>query len=181
MTKKFSAALGRSALPLLCVLLLTASPCVVAQARKSAPRFADYHIREIYRGRNARVVLTKDGWSFRTRLREAARDKPNFAGRYILTAWGCGAGCQLGAVIDAKTGRVYWLPHAATFDYDTDDYEPIKFRRDSRLLIIFGARDFDDDADIDKDFGTHYYVFERGRFKQVYFVHKLPHERETNR
>lgn len=169
-------------MPFLCVLLLAASPGAThAQARKGAPRFADYKVREIYRGRNARVVLTKDDWAFRTRLREAARNRPNFAGRYILTAWGCGAGCQIGAAIDAKTGRVYWFPHAATFDYDTDDYEPIKFRRDSRLLIIFGARDFDDDADIDKDFGTHYYVFERGRFKQVYFIHKPPHEGETNR
>ena len=177
MTKKFSAALRRSASPFLCVLLSSLSLFGVALAQqKRAPRFADYPVREIYKGRRARVVLTKDDWSFRTRLREAARGRPNFAGRYILTAWGCGAGCQLGAVIDAKTGRVYWLPHEATFDYDTDDYEPIKFRRDSRLLIIFGARDFENDADIDRDFGTHYYVFERGRFKQVYFIHKLPHE-----
>ena len=29
--------------------------------------------------------------------------------------------------------------------------------------------------------GAHYYVFERGRFKQVYFVHKPPHEGATNR
>jgi hypothetical protein len=163
-------------------LLLTAPPSAAsARARKSAPRFADYAVREIYRGRRARVVLTKDDRSFRTRLREAASGRPNFAGRYVLTAWGRSAGCQLGAVIDAKTGRVYWLPHEATFDYDTDDYEPIKFRRDSRLLIIFGARDFDDDAVIDEDFGAHYYVFERGRFKQVYFIHKPPREGESNR
>lgn len=37
-----------------------------------------------------------------------------------------------------------------------------------------GARD--DAPDTDADFGTHYYVFERGCFRQIHFVHKLPHE-----
>jgi hypothetical protein len=72
MTNKFSAALRLSALPFLCVLSLTASPHGAASAQKRAPRFADYPVKEVYKGRNARVVLTNDSWSFRTRLREAA-------------------------------------------------------------------------------------------------------------
>ena len=181
MKNKLSAALRLSASPLLCALLLTASPRVVP-AQKRAPRFADYPVGEIYSGEHARVVLTKDYRAFRTRLREAAREKPNFAGRYIVAAWGCGAGCRMGAVIDARTGRVYQLPYEATLDYDAGlDFEPIRFRRDSRLLIIFGARDNEDESEMEKDFGTHYYVFERGRFRQVYFVHKLPHEEGRER
>lgn len=181
MKKKFSAAHGRSALTFLCVLLLTAAPRgVVAQTQRRVPRFEDYPAREVYRGVNARARLTRDDRAFRTRLREAARERPNFAGRYVVTAWGCGAGCLMGAVIDAKTGRVYRLPHQATLDYDAGlDFEPIRFRLDSRLLIIFGARD--DAPDIDADFGTHYYLFERGRFRQIHFAHKLPHEEGTRR
>jgi hypothetical protein len=48
MTNKFSAAPERSALPFLCALLLTALPYGVASARKRAPRFADYPVREVY-------------------------------------------------------------------------------------------------------------------------------------
>jgi hypothetical protein len=181
MTEKISAARRLTALPFLCVLLAAFAPrAAVAQAQRRAPRFEDYPVREIYKGRNARVRLTADDRAFRTRLREAARERPNFAGRYVVAAWGCGAGCRTGAVIDAGTGRVYRLPHHATLDYDAGlDFEPVRFRRDSRLLIIFGARD--EAPDTDADFGTHYYVFERGRFRQIHFVHKLPHEGGTSR
>jgi hypothetical protein len=49
--------------------------------------------------------LTRAAREFRTRLREAARDKPNFAGRFIGTTLGCGTECVQGAIIDARTGR----------------------------------------------------------------------------
>ncbi len=176
MKKKISAALRLSAWASLCALLsVTSSRDATAQRR--APRFEDYPVKKVYRNRNARLRLTDDDRAFRTRLREAAKRRPNFAGRYVLTAWGCGAGCQAGAAVDLRTGRVHWLPHQATLDYDAGlDFEPIRFRPDSRLIIIFGAPDSDDDSEMDRNFGTHYYVFERGRFRQVYFVHKLPHE-----
>jgi hypothetical protein len=38
-------------------------------------------------GKNGRVIFARDDRNYRTRLREAARGKPNFAGHYILTAW----------------------------------------------------------------------------------------------
>jgi hypothetical protein len=41
-------------------------------------------------------------WNFRTRLREAIKGEVNFAGRYILTGWGCGTGCSQMAIIDAQ-------------------------------------------------------------------------------
>src|SRR5690242_19062012 len=46
--------------------------------------------------------------SFRTRLREALRGGVNFAGHYIVAGWGCGTGCISGAIIDGRTGRVYF-------------------------------------------------------------------------
>ncbi len=46
--------------------------------------------------------------TFRTRLREALAGGVNFAGHFILTGWGCGTGCTNGAVIDARTGRVFF-------------------------------------------------------------------------
>lgn len=105
---------------------------------------------------------------FRTRLREAAREKPNFAGRYILTTWGCGTSCLMGAVIDAKTGRVYWLPGSiCCWGYDTDEnFEPIVARLDSRLLVLSGMINEEEGTN-----GTHFYKFENGKF---ILVHRNP-------
>jgi hypothetical protein len=45
------------------------------------------------------------GRMYRTKLREGAAHGPNFAGRYTAVMWGCGTGCQILAVVDARTGR----------------------------------------------------------------------------
>lgn len=137
--------------------------------RQRVPRFEDYPVRRVYAGRRAPVLLDADSRMFRTRLREAARGRPNFAGHYTVALWGCGAGCVTGALVDAKTGRVYWLPRQAWLDYDAGlDFEPVRFRSDSRLLIMFGTRDESDDA----EFGTHYYEFDGSRFRHLRFVPK---------
>ncbi len=47
---------------------------------------------------------------FRTNLKEAlAEGKINFAGKFIITEWGCGSGCTQAAIIDAQTGKVFSL------------------------------------------------------------------------
>jgi hypothetical protein len=62
-------------------------------------------------------------------LREGARKGPNFAGHFTITYWGCGAtDCATLAIIDARTGRVYFAP----FYIESD----IHYRRSSRLLLV---------------------------------------------
>lgn len=140
----------------------------ILNAQQKILRFEDYPVREIYRGKNAPVVMNRSTRTFKTRLREAAREKPNFAGRYILTTWGCGTGCQLGAVIDAPTGKVHWLPFAVSADYDTDsEIDPIQFQLTSKLIIFNGYR-----ADRDEEPGTRYYKFQNGRFVFLRFEKK---------
>jgi hypothetical protein len=65
------------------MLLCLADP---ASSQNKVPRFKDYPVDRIYNGENAPLILTKDDRTFRTRLKEAAQKKPNFAGHYILTA-----------------------------------------------------------------------------------------------
>jgi hypothetical protein len=82
--------------------------------------------------------------SFRTRLTAALREGVNFAGRYVLTGWGCGTGCISGAIIDARTGRVYFPePLGGMASGTTDDggyvEEPLRYRKNSRLLVINGV------------------------------------------
>lgn len=133
------------------------------------PRFKDYPVSERYSGQNAPLVLKRDDMMFRTRLREAAKAKPNFAGHYILTAWGCGAQCLIGAVIDAKTGMVYWFPHTTCcWGTDADEkFEPIEFRLNSSLVVFSGLRN-----EKEGDDGAHFYKFDGGRFVHLRSVLK---------
>src|ERR1044071_985780 len=138
---------------------------IATPAQSRIPRFRDYPVSETYRGKTAPLVLTRDDRIFRTRLRWAAQNlKPNFAGRYILTTWGCGTSCLMGAVIDARTGRVHWWDFSiCCWGYDVDEnFQPIEIRLDSKLIIFSGARN-----EKEGDVGTHFYKFESGRFVHV--------------
>ncbi|NJO17300.1 MAG: hypothetical protein HC877_16615 [Thioploca sp.] len=118
------------------------------------PRFEDFPAVERYTGPIAAPKLKSHpkAWEYRTRLREAAADGVNFAGRYILASWGCGSSCRDSWIIDAKTGKVYSNP----FIYGITSYPPfnefnyvgghpeglnwgVDFRSDSRLLLITGT------------------------------------------
>ena len=151
-------------------LLLIAMGSSPALSQSSVPRFKDYPAGELYKGSTAPLVLTKDDLTFKTRLRWAVKNqKPNFAGHYILTSWGCGALCVMGAVIDATSGKVYWWNFSiCCWGFDTDDkFNPIEFRPDSRLIVFSGLRN-----EKDGDDGAHFYRFEDGRFVHIRSVLK---------
>jgi hypothetical protein len=139
----------------LCLLLL--ANVTVTRADTRTPGFADFPVADIYSGRPAKVrLVSPQDRQFATRIREAGRQKVNFAGHFILANWGCGASCLMTVVIDAKTGTVVWLPFTVCC-WDADVDEPIAFRRDSRLIVVHGSRN-------ETGGGTYYYVFERGQF-----------------
>lgn len=136
----------------------------VAWAEQQAPRFQDYPILEKFKGKNQRLLLSQKDRLYKTRLKEAAKNKPNFAGHYILSVWGCGMECVMGAVIDAKTGKVTWLPFTiCCWGTDVpDNFEPIEFRLDSNLIVFSGARN-----EKEGDNGKHYYKFEKNHFEPI--------------
>lgn len=82
---------------------------------------------------------------FRTRLREGASAKPNFAGHYAVVSWGCGPECQQYLVVDLRDSKVYGLaepptepPLGHTFLVPRGVLETsrrVRFRIDSNLLI----------------------------------------------
>ncbi len=80
----------------------------------------------------------------------------NFAGHYVLTSIGCGAGCVQVAAIDAGTGAVAWLPKTVCC-WPLALTDPLEYRRDSRLLIVYGALN-------EKGSGAHAFVFDGRRF-----------------
>ena len=93
---------------------------------------------------------------YRTDLQAAATGPVNFAGHYVLTSIGCGAGGVKVAAIDAGAGSVTWLPSTICC-WPLAMTEPLEYRRDSRLLIVHGALN-------EKGSGVHAFVFDGQRF-----------------
>jgi hypothetical protein len=158
-------------------VLITALLSITVRAQEIAPKlplptFDQFQVKEAPPQTAAPLKLTKGDRMYRTRLRYATtHGKPNFAGRYILTQWGCGAECRIGAAIDTKTGLVHWLPGSVccwplNVEQDPNLGDAILFRHDSSLIILSGL--IDENETTGK--ATRYYNFEQGRFKLLLTV-----------
>lgn len=99
---------------------------------QTKPKFSDYPVKRTFKGRLAKVNLTtaRGAQFYRTRLREGAAQGPNFAGHYALITWGCGSPCITVALVDSKTGRVWWAPFGGLGEVHID------YRLNSRLVIV---------------------------------------------
>lgn len=150
----------RKDLVVLLLLITSIGTTVLAQGR--VPKFADFAVANIYNGRNAPVKLTKDDQPFRTRIRNAAKEKRNFAGEYILAQWGCGAECLTTVVISARTGKVYTVPFSICCW--NSEVDAVEFRLNSRLIVFRGIRN---ESEKDSENDTHFYEFTNGRFRFI--------------
>lgn len=128
------------------------------------PRFEDFPAQTGAPGRNAPVILTEQARTYRTRLRAAAGERPNFGGHYILVSWGCGTECLMGAAINAQTGRAIFLPFATCCISVAPDGtgDMVTFRRNSALIRLVGFRE-----EQERSLGTHYYRAAGDRFEHV--------------
>jgi hypothetical protein len=144
------------------VALIFLASGVLAQ-QKPLPRFEQYPVKENFRGKSAPIKLTsRRARTFRTMLRENAEKGVNFAGHYIAATWGCGSACWSFAIIDARTGQVYFISsllNVGGFGYSNEDL--IQFRKDSRLLIVVGTPN--DEGYV----GRYYYVWNNNWLKLI--------------
>lgn len=132
----------------------------VSASEEQAPQFTDYPADEIYLGKPAQVVVDSNFVDmFYSRLSGASAQPPNFAGEYVLTAWGCGTSCLYGAVVNRKTGKVFQLP--GSICCWKGEGERLIVRDDSRLLIMAGL------VNESGEHGAHFYEFEDGEFNYV--------------
>ena len=146
-------------LMLITFVLLSASPSMSGQ------RFEAFKVDSIYIGPHAAPVLrTARERRFKTQLRNAAQQRVNFAGHYVLSTWGCGAGCRSGAAIDVRTGQVIWLPCDVEFEGIPRNAEPVEFRADSRLVVLYGMM-LCDAAQLPSD--RYYYKLQGNRFVRL--------------
>lgn len=137
--------------------------------RARLPTFESYRVAEIFKGAKAPLVLRRHE-AFSTRLKEVYARKPNFAGHYVLGDWGCGAPCRSVAIIDARTGRVVdsitvsaWAG-SESFPCSIDN--PMEFRLNSRLLIVYGSVD-------EKNKGIYYFVMGRRGLRRIRAIENI--------
>lgn len=168
----------------LTALFLAVGSISFAQSKK--PTFKQYTVK-VQSAKNVRINLKshKNANTYRTNLRNAAKEKVNFAGHYILTTWGCGTNCTQSALIDSRNGDVFFpaelegtvqglcdLPknaNPADSPNMDDEYAPVIYKADSRLLVLNGFKggDFNEQ---NARCGTYYLEWTGKNFKQLNFV-----------
>ena len=144
------------------IVIVLFVPMVIPAAQKPLLRFEDFRVSETFKGKPAPVKLSSlRARMFRTMLRANAEEGVNFAGHYIVATWGCGSDCHSLAIIDARTGNVYFTPSVLWVGgqlYQEEDR--LQFRKDSRLLIVAGARN-------DEGSGRYFYVWRNNQLKLI--------------
>lgn len=160
------------------VVLLTTP----AHAQTKPPRSEDYPVlkSEMYKGQPASVMLDSNrARLYRTGLREGAKEGPNFAGHYTIVTWGAGLGVFSMAVVDAKTGKVYFPPFKEVgntsygMPYIDKGNNPA-WRINSKLFAFVGVPDANNQG-----MGLYVYSFNQGRFRLVYFAREDEEENKV--
>jgi hypothetical protein len=127
-------------------LLLCLFGQTLAQEKTDAPRFENYRV-AVWRGKAALLNQRSHPLArkFRTLLsRQIKEAGVNFAGHFTLTSVGCGTGCSITAIIDARTGRAFFPHEFEGWTSIVGDYEPAEgedmwtFRAGSKLLRAVG-------------------------------------------
>lgn len=97
--------------------LLVFLSLVLSAAQAGEPKFGPHRFdefpAEVYTGPHAKPDFehsAKGYRNFRTRLREGAKEGPNFAGHWVIVGWGCGTGCVQENMVNSITGEIRPLP-----------------------------------------------------------------------
>jgi hypothetical protein len=147
------------------------------------PRFEDYPVTEIWNQPPAALKLqTPSERMFETRLKDAAKEPPNFSGHYRVVFWGCGSNCSAGALVDLQAGTVFPLPLAkpnmagwdrwifcpALFEGANDE-----FHINSRLMVMRCGLNFSERLRKNLP-DTYYFLWEQDHFRQLLHVSEKP-------
>jgi hypothetical protein len=162
-------------LTLVSFIFLLMTTFVLAQKEKE-PSFSDYRVKaQRITAKQPNLASNKNARMYRTNLRNAAKEGVNFAGHYVLAWWGCGTSCIEAAIIDARTGKVFFPSVlqgvGAGFCDLPDNVETLDFKPNSRLLILSGFKGADQNQP-DGKCGIYYFEWTGTDFKQIKYVPK---------
>lgn len=145
-----------------------------------APAFEAYPV-AVWRGRVAPLDHHSHPLArvYRTRIREQLRaEGVNFAGHYTLASVGCGTGCSITAIVEARSGKAYFPDALSGWTGIVGDYEIPEgeeqrmFSAKSRLLRAVGRPNI---GGINEErhgpSGIYYYEWTNNRLRLVKFTH----------
>src|SRR5919106_6054254 len=158
------------------VLLFSFQSILFAQ-KIPLPAFEKYPA-DVWAGKPAPLNLRSHRLArmFRTSIREQQHEEGiNFAGHYTLAVMGCGTGCSIVAIIDARNGRAYfprvfegWTSEIGKYTF-ADNEDIRTFRVNSRLLRVVGRPRISADEKWGPS-GIYYYEWKNNELRQVHFV-----------
>ena len=141
--------------------ILLVSVASASAQDKPLPKFKDYPVKTIYKGKHAKPKITGDlKRYYESSYTSAIEGGVTFAGEYAIAERPCGSTCVMPDIVSVKTGKVVKVPFSISGwrEYH-DDFEPVEVKPGSRLIVFLGARNEQ------LPLGLHYYVLEKGRLK----------------
>lgn len=169
---------------ILCCMMVFLGLTVGAQSQcfaqaNDAPSFDSFKV-TVWRGRIARLNLNSNPLArkFRTASREQMKQAGvNFAGHYTLVSVGCGTGCGISGIVDARTGRAYFPTEFVGWTGIVGDYDPPEgedswtFHANSRLLRAIGRPNLGrPEEERHGPSGIYYYEWTMNRLRLVKFI-----------
>ena len=134
----------------------------MAHAKNAVPQFKDYPVKSVYTGQTAQLDLSDEGARmFRTRLRDALKEKPDFAGEYVITMWGCGASCRMYSFVNKRTGKLF----SDGLGGEERQEDIVASKANSRLLVT-EEENRDENWEV-KSITTRFYILDKGKLKQI--------------
>ncbi len=95
--------------------LLTLTSFSQGITKKEDYSFRKYPVNvEIIKIVSKSLIFGEKTYRFKTKIINALKDRPNFAGHCIVVEWGCGTSCQQSAIINLKTKKVSFGPNSST-------------------------------------------------------------------
>ncbi len=150
--------------------VLVTFSCLAVAVHGATPQFEDYPAVASPSARNNQVVIPRQELAtdkqFDQRIKDAARQGPNFAGRYTIVEWSCGSWCTSFVIVNVDSRRIYWpdfygvggCPAADGIDRDL-----VTYRSNSRLIEINGSPERADPKSqtaISEPCGRHYFLWD---------------------
>lgn len=165
---------------ILCLSIM--SLAISGSAQKTPPTFESYPA-DVWAGKPAPLKVNSHALArtYRTSIREQLHDEGiNFAGRYTLAVMGCGTGCSITAIVDARTGQAYfpqvfngWT--SVTGDYIFAEGEDIwTFRTNSTLIKVIGRPRLGP-AERWGPSGVYYYEWKNNQLRHVFYLSTSSH------
>ncbi|QNX05269.1 hypothetical protein [Acinetobacter seifertii] len=145
----------------------------ITHAKDTMPKPSNFPVKSVYKGTTAKLDLSDpDARMFRTRLSEALKEQPDFAGEYVTVMWGCGTNCRVYSFINKRTGKLL----KEGFGGEERQEDVIFTDPNSRLLVT--KEEIRNDEYEVKSLTLRAYILEKNKFKLIKTITNIAPEEE---